>query len=106
MELESAKKAKTSVSLATFRPVVRIPVRLHFEFVIQMYVLGFAKLFEAFGSELAAPTRHAHAAEWSGIVVGKRIVDPERAGFDPLGRDRKSTRLNSSHLVISYAVFC
>src|SRR6266446_7088785 len=27
-------------------------------------------------------------------------------GFDPLTRDRKSTRLNSSHLVISYAVFC
>src|SRR5256885_12052786 len=26
-------------------------------------------------------------------------------GFDP-PRDRKSTRLNSSHLVISYAVFC
>src|SRR5256885_10777696 len=25
---------------------------------------------------------------------------------DPNGRDRKSTRLNSSHLVISYAVFC
>src|SRR5256885_8520543 len=25
---------------------------------------------------------------------------------DRLGRDRKSTRLNSSHLVISYAVFC
>src|SRR5256885_9811621 len=24
----------------------------------------------------------------------------------PLARDRKSTRLNSSHLVISYAVFC
>src|SRR5256885_17175161 len=29
------------------------------------------------------------------------------AGQLPLGRpDRKSTRLNSSHLVISYAVFC
>src|SRR2546426_6564751 len=28
-------------------------------------------------------------------------------GFGRLGRgDRKSTRLNSSHLVISYAVFC
>src|SRR5256885_5702759 len=27
-------------------------------------------------------------------------------GLDPLLRDRKSTRLNSSHLVISYAVFC
>src|SRR3712207_7402450 len=30
------------------------------------------------------------------------------AGADPLGRseDRKSTRLNSSHANISYAVFC
>src|SRR5256885_12478972 len=31
----------------------------------------------------------------------------ERARQPPLGAgDRKSTRLNSSHLVISYAVFC
>src|SRR3989454_2140668 len=28
------------------------------------------------------------------------------AGHGAEGRDRKSTRLNSSHLVISYAVFC
>src|SRR2546426_6805467 len=27
-------------------------------------------------------------------------------GLELLGQDRKSTRLNSSHLVISYAVFC
>src|SRR2546426_6910677 len=27
-------------------------------------------------------------------------------GLDAIRRDRKSTRLNSSHLVISYAVFC
>src|SRR5256885_10814012 len=27
-------------------------------------------------------------------------------GISPEARDRKSTRLNSSHLVISYAVFC
>src|SRR5256885_11699872 len=27
-------------------------------------------------------------------------------GLPVLGADRKSTRLNSSHLVISYAVFC
>src|SRR5256885_10590024 len=26
--------------------------------------------------------------------------------YGALGKDRKSTRLNSSHLVISYAVFC
>src|SRR5205807_9812009 len=29
-----------------------------------------------------------------------------RAPQSPLSSDRKSTRLNSSHLVISYAVFC
>src|SRR5690625_6629011 len=27
-------------------------------------------------------------------------------GSDEVGRDRKSTRLNSSHVAISYAVFC
>src|SRR5256885_7026802 len=39
-----------------------------------------------------------------------RILPLEAARFDDLRRavrsDRKSTRLNSSHLVISYAVFC
>src|SRR5688500_19499197 len=30
----------------------------------------------------------------------------EHAADKAVGRDRKSTRLNSSHLVISYAVFC
>src|SRR2546426_6552351 len=30
----------------------------------------------------------------------------QRAERDGAGVDRKSTRLNSSHLVISYAVFC
>src|SRR4051812_49661965 len=29
-----------------------------------------------------------------------------RRGDDPQARDRKSTRLNSSHMSISYAVFC
>src|SRR5256885_11596200 len=31
---------------------------------------------------------------------------PPRANILPPRSDRKSTRLNSSHLVISYAVFC
>src|SRR5947207_12357009 len=31
---------------------------------------------------------------------------PRQGGFTPLHPDRKSTRLNSSHTVISYAVFC
>src|SRR5437588_1171994 len=37
-----------------------------------------------------------------------RAVAPERRRIDERrhARDRKSTRLNSSHTVISYAVFC
>src|SRR5260221_9958054 len=41
-------------------------------------------------------------------AAGRIVGDPaSSAGDDPVGaRDRKSTRLNSSHTVISYAVFC
>src|SRR2546426_4864568 len=69
------------------------------------------------------------AAGYAGLMRGKRIVIPGIANkllaqsvrFAPRvfatkvaallngaggGEDRKSTRLNSSHLVISYAVFC
>src|SRR5688500_19747960 len=38
------------------------------------------------------------------LVDGDRRLALEDAALDVL--DRKSTRLNSSHLVISYAVFC
>src|SRR5256885_12565040 len=34
------------------------------------------------------------------------LVALEFLGYVPADPDRKSTRLNSSHLVISYAVFC
>src|SRR5256885_13290982 len=57
-------------------------------------------------------------ADFAGQAQGPRAVErrhlddpsrrqPRRAGGQRLHlRDRKSTRLNSSHLVISYAVFC
>src|SRR2546426_12841096 len=35
-----------------------------------------------------------------------RSLRPTRHCAPRAGKDRKSTRLNSSHLVISYAVFC
>src|SRR5256885_8071153 len=35
----------------------------------------------------------------------KQVIKFPQVPFDD-GKDRKSTRLNSSHLVISYAVFC
>src|SRR5476649_2987849 len=41
-------------------------------------------------------SRSARASAWRGW----------RSYFPPARRDRKSTRLNSSHTVISYAVFC
>src|SRR5258708_30715470 len=39
-------------------------------------------------------------------VRGARGVGDRVAGAAPAGGDRKSTRLNSSHQIISYAVFC
>src|SRR3989454_12855646 len=36
----------------------------------------------------------------------RRFARAMRPGLGGARRDRKSTRLNSSHLVISYAVFC
>src|SRR5256885_8784247 len=38
--------------------------------------------------------------------VGQGLLHDSKYGNRRLRRDRKSTRLNSSHLVISYAVFC
>src|SRR5690348_17730321 len=41
-----------------------------------------------------------------GLSVGSGDVVASDAGSFDLSRDRKSTRLNSSHPSISYAVFC
>src|SRR5256885_12062790 len=54
------------------------------------------------GDALGAGTAEAIARSESGSgALALLLVSP-----DFLRRDRKSTRLNSSHLVISYAVFC
>ena len=57
------------------------------------------------GALLAAPA--------SGTLIITGVFDGPLPGGDPKGvelfattADRKSTRLNSSHVVISYAVFC
>src|SRR5690349_24125257 len=41
-----------------------------------------------------------------GVFGGARGSEPRRMGNGAPARDRKSTRLNSSHVEISYAVFC
>src|SRR2546426_4751242 len=40
------------------------------------------------------------------LAQGLELLGRSRVGEPLVERDRKSTRLNSSHLVISYAVFC
>src|SRR5438034_11603547 len=47
-----------------------------------------------FGSAVGMPTVHLHGDKTEQVRQGHQQ------------RDRKSTRLNSSHTVISYAVFC
>src|SRR5690606_40472897 len=50
---------------------------------------------------------HQHLVAWPLVVEGKALgrIMAEGFAFDNKG-DRKSTRLNSSHVKISYAVFC
>src|SRR5256885_10159370 len=52
-------------------------------------------------------SRESRRRRWhrAGILARARAHELGRAG-DRIGGDRKSTRLNSSHLVISYAGFC
>src|SRR5260221_9939161 len=44
---------------------------------------------------------------WASLAVSLGLARPNVVFVGPeTGQDRKSTRLNSSHTVISYAVFC
>src|SRR2546429_6172243 len=63
-----------------------------------------------FRSAAAAGGPAVRPVEGAGEVVeGAPAGEPrqrQKLGGDPSGADRKSTRLNSSHGYISYAVFC
>src|SRR5699024_12801130 len=58
----------------------------------------YTTLFRSLGATYCISPRFAELARWR--PVG-RVLEA-RGGW----RDRKSTRLNSSHVSISYAVFC
>src|SRR5205807_6318749 len=95
----------------------------------EIYTLSYTTLFRSnthFGREGGGLQRGANlafqfigialrvvAADGNGAAVGiaKTFQNFHCAGFpgavgSEQAKDRKSTRLNSSHLVISYAVFC
>src|SRR5438270_9165548 len=61
-----------------------------------------------FRSAIAARLREAHGIEAQSIWSddGIALHFPEADAPPPTEEDRKSTRLNSSHSQISYAVFC
>src|SRR5439155_18078758 len=60
------------------------------------------------GDEQGAGDRQVLAADVLALVVEAVLAGDERHAEADRGkdRDRKSTRLNSSHVAISYAVFC
>src|SRR5256885_7409239 len=73
----------------------------------------YTTLFRSLGTDIS--TRKVNERDQAFILIGERAAPQQsarirrQAGQIPgLGApvDRKSTRLNSSHLVISYAVFC
>src|SRR2546426_5139538 len=74
----------------------------------------YTTLFRSHHSSLGLALKNLHRARgepsgWvgQGTVIRVAIVADIRLYREGLARiDRKSTRLNSSHLVISYAVFC
>src|SRR5256885_3802964 len=60
-----------------------------------------------FRSEVLDPRFLVDARSQADLLgVGTAEIQDGRKDADHLSLDRKSTRLNSSHLVISYAVFC
>src|SRR3712207_8502860 len=59
------------------------------------------------GGDLAPRGDPELAEDAADVGVGGALRDAEGGGDDAVGgADRKSTRLNSSHANISYAVFC
>src|SRR5215471_20117405 len=52
--------------------------------------------------------RGAGETSWAGAALNQPVITGQalRTGRGARGEDRKSTRLNSSHVEISYAVFC
>src|SRR5256885_9139094 len=63
--------------------------------------IGMTALFPIWKRDTRELIRFFHQQRFRAIAA---CVDPKV--LDPSFADRKSTRLNSSHLVISYAVFC
>src|SRR5690242_21401623 len=60
--------------------------------------------------EVDVPLGKARASDYDALVLPGGVINPDKLRLHEKAidfiRDRKSTRLNSSHMSISYAVFC
>src|SRR5256885_17272963 len=66
--------------------------------------ISFRRYRQRIAAEICYPVKREHT---NGVSPPDRPDQvPERTEQRDPEQDRKSTRLNSSHLVISYAVFC
>src|SRR3712207_7406733 len=66
----------------------------------------YTTLFRSVAQATVTPPTASECDRGHGRADGVRSERRRRAGAVPPGLDRKSTRLNSSHANISYAVFC
>src|SRR5436309_12982794 len=99
------------VTVGTVTDITIAPDHRHVQVSADMYVdalvrLGLRTRAPKSGEEFIPPNLRVQLA--SAGITGVRFIqtdffDPERY---PPPKDRKSTRLNSSHVKISYAVFC
>src|SRR5699024_12872548 len=100
-------------------PIIVVVFFLYQSIVCHRYLLSFptrrSSDLHGIGS-LLQDARHSPVVLWGQFALGLGLLvfswtprfDPKRARqkSGPSRTDRKSTRLNSSHVSISYAVFC
>src|SRR2546426_7487250 len=70
------------------------------------YTTLFRSILEAGRQAIAAATGTYRSWQAQGLEPPRIAVNVSQLQLRRKSLDRKSTRLNSSHLVISYAVFC
>src|SRR5699024_11823257 len=85
-------------ALCALRPLHSFPTRRSSDLAGRSRQLALLRLIGA------SPARLRRAASAEGLLIS--IPSAEAARRSRAGEDRKSTRLNSSHVSISYAVFC
>src|SRR5690625_6753591 len=98
-----------STSFAIQFPPPNVTGTLHMGHAFNQTIMdGLTRYHRMRGDDTVLVPGTDHAGIATQIVV-ERQLDAENVSRHDLGRqalDRKSTRLNSSHVAISYAVFC